>query len=171
MTTAPTNSREASWKWVVCGLLLLATMMMYMDRQTLAPLAQRISKELHLTNEQYGALEQGFGFAFAIGAIVNGLIADRASIRWLYPVMFIGWSAAGIATAWSLEIGQQIASQFPGLLSEAAGSSSVKLQSETAYLGLLSCRIVLGFFESGHWPCALITTQRLLTANDRPLGN
>ena len=171
MTTVLTQPRAPSWKWFVCGLLFLATMMMYMDRQTLAPLAQRISHELHLSNEQYGALEQGFGFAFAIGAIVNGLIADRVSIRWLYPVMFIGWSAAGVATAWSLEIGQQIAGLLPGLLGDAAASSPERFQSETAYLGLLACRVVLGFFESGHWPCALITTQRLLAANDRPLGN
>jgi ACS family hexuronate transporter-like MFS transporter len=85
--------------------------------------------------------------------------------------MFIGWSAAGVATAWSLELGQQILDLFPGLVSESASSSPSQLQSQAAYVGLLTCRVVLGFFESGHWPCALITTQRLLAANDRPLGN
>ncbi|MFV0442612.1 MAG: MFS transporter, partial [Planctomycetaceae bacterium] len=36
---------------------------------------------------------------------------------------------------------------------------------------LLWCRVLLGFFESGHWPCALLTTQRLLAPSDRTLGN
>jgi ACS family hexuronate transporter-like MFS transporter len=30
---------------------------------------------------------------------------------------------------------------------------------------------MLGFFESGQWPCALVTSQRLLSRRDRPLGN
>ena len=31
--------------------------------------------------------------------------------------------------------------------------------------------MLLGFFEAGQWPCALITSQRLLSRRDRPLGN
>ena len=31
--------------------------------------------------------------------------------------------------------------------------------------------MLLGFFEAGHWPCALVTAQRLLARRDRPLGN
>ena len=34
-----------------------------------------------------------------------------------------------------------------------------------------SAAILLGFFEAGQWPCALITVQRLLSRRDRPLGN
>jgi ACS family hexuronate transporter-like MFS transporter len=30
---------------------------------------------------------------------------------------------------------------------------------------------VLGFFEAGQWPCALVTAQRLLSRRDRALGN
>ena len=35
-------SRAGTWKWWVCGLLLLATTINYMDRQTLANAAVRI---------------------------------------------------------------------------------------------------------------------------------
>ena len=30
---------------------------------------------------------------------------------------------------------------------------------------------MLGLFEAGHWPCALITARQILTAKDRPFGN
>src|SRR5262249_7283065 len=40
-----------------------------------------------------------------------------------------------------------------------------------SYHGLLVCRTLLGLFEGGHWPCAIKTTQRLLEARDRALGN
>lgn len=162
--------RAASWKWTVCALLFLATMLMYMDRQTLSQMAKRIGDELHLSNTQYGRLEMSFGLAFAAGAIINGLVADRVSIRWLYPVMLMGWSLAGVATAYSVGIGQALTEWIPGLGS-GPGASSEEVLSHQAFVGLLACRITLGFFESGHWPCALITTQRILESKDRTFGN
>jgi sugar phosphate permease len=126
----------------VCGLLLLATTINYMDRQTLANAAQRVIGDFDLTNEQYGELEMWFGYAFAFGALLFGLAADYISVRWLYPAVLLAWSAMGIATG-----------------------------SVRTFSGLLLCRTLLGLFESGHWPCALKTTQRLMTPNERTLGN
>ena len=53
-----------------------------------------------MNNEDYGRLELGFGLAFAVGGIVTGLIADRISPRWFYPVVLLGWSSVGFATGW-----------------------------------------------------------------------
>ena len=106
--------------WGICGLMLVATMLNYMDRQALAQQATEISRALNLSNEEYGQVEGKFGLAFAVGGIVTGLIADRVSPRWLYPVVLAGWSAVGFATGWV-----------------------------TTYRELLACRIMLGFFESG----------------------
>src|SRR5262249_25116726 len=36
---------------------------------------------------------------------------------------------------------------------------------------LMLCRFLLGLFESGHWPSALRTTQRILPPHERTLGN
>ena len=85
------GERSGLWRYSVCGLLLLATMLNYMDRQTLGQLATTIQHEYQLDDEQYGGLEMGFGFAFAAGAISFGLLADRVSIRWLYPSVLFGW--------------------------------------------------------------------------------
>ena len=49
-------ARSAKWKWWVCGLLLLASMVLYMDRQTLGNVSARLLWEFDLTNEQYGNL-------------------------------------------------------------------------------------------------------------------
>jgi len=137
-------SREhaKSWRWMVCGLLLLATMLNYMDRQTLSQSATDIGNELALRNEDYGALEQAFGLAFAAGGIILGFVADRVSLRWLYPAVLLAWSASGFATGWA-----------------------------KSYEDLMVCRVLLGFFEAGQWPCALAASQRLLTRSDRALGN
>lgn len=135
-------------KWWICALLLCASTINYMDRVTLASVSRRVIEEFSLTKAQYGMIEQYFGYAFAVGAIIFGVIVDRISARWLYPVVLLLWSAAGMAT---------------GL----AGLGGVG----SAFSTLLLCRTLLGLFESGHWPCALQTTQRLLEPKDRALGN
>src|SRR2546422_2290088 len=92
-------SKPGSWKWWVCGLLLLATTINYMDRQTLANAAVRIANEFQLSKEQYGDLEVYFGWAFAVGSLLFGFIADRLSVRWLYPVVLFAWSLMGFLSA------------------------------------------------------------------------
>ena len=152
-----TTERSSTWRYSVCGLLLYATMLMYMDRLTLSILAKRISDEYALTNEQYGSLDTGLSYAFAVGALCFGFLVDRVGPRWLYPGVLVCWSGAGLATAYAETIGAWF-------LPDAS-------VPDQAYLGFMLCRITLGFFESGHWPCALVTTQIILTRADRSLGN
>jgi ACS family hexuronate transporter-like MFS transporter len=136
------TTRSTRGGWGIAGLLLLATMINYMDRQTLANLIPRITAEWGLTNEQYGDMEFIFGIAFAVGSLTFGVLADRVSVRWLYPAVLLAWSAVGFATG----------------LTRGHGS-------------MLVCRGLLGFFEAGHWPCALIVTQAVLSRSDRVMGN
>jgi ACS family hexuronate transporter-like MFS transporter len=136
------ENRSHTWKWYVCGLLLLATTINYMDRVTLANASVRVTKEFGLSEEQYGNLELYFGWAFAVGSLVFGLLADRVRVYWLYPVVLAGWSIMGMVSGWT-----------------------------SSYSELLLCRILLGFFEAGHWPCALKTTFALLDTKDRTMGN
>jgi MFS transporter, ACS family, hexuronate transporter len=142
MSPSLPSGRSASWKWWICGLLLLASAINYMDRQTLANAATRITTEFALKQKQYGNLELAFGWAFAVGSIVFGVLADKFPVRWLYPVVLFLWSAAGFAT---------------GMVE--------------SYGGLLVCRMFLGLFEAGHWPCAVKVTQQLLNPKDRSMGN
>lgn len=136
------SSPQKAWVWWICGLLLCATTINYMDRQTLANVSVRITREFELSETQYGYLETGFGLAFAVGAIVFGVIADRTNVRWLYPAVLLLWSLMGFLTGFV-----------------------------TTYWGLLICRVFLGLFEAGHWPCALKTTLRLLPPENRTMGN
>ncbi len=139
MTTPPRNPQR---RWIVCGLLLLASAINYMDRQTLANAAVRITHEFHLTQQQYGNLEAWFGYAFAAGSLVFGFLADRLPLRRLYAAVLVLWSLVGFATGFT-----------------------------HSFTGLLVCRTFLGFFESGHWPCGVKATRALLDARDRSLGN
>ncbi len=44
---------------------------------------------------QYGMLEKGFSYAFAVGGLAAGWLADKVSVRWLYPLVLFARSAAG----------------------------------------------------------------------------
>lgn len=127
---------------VICVLLLLASAVNYMDRQTLAVTASRIKAEFELSNVQYGRVEAVFGYSFALGSILWGFLVDRFSVRWIYPIGLLGWSLMGFLTGWARD-----------------------------YNELFTCRLLLGVFESAHWPCGLKTTQALLSQSKRAMGN
>lgn len=129
-------------RWWVCLLLMLATTINYMDRMALNQMALRIKTYFQLDNTQYSLLESAFSFAFAIGAITTGYVVDRFSVRWVYPLMVLGWSAAGVLTGFA-----------------------------SSFWMLLTCRFALGFFEAGNWPCGIRTTRAVLRKEERSLGN
>jgi MFS transporter, ACS family, hexuronate transporter len=142
MSTTPPYVPLSPWRWWVCLLLMQATVINYMDRMALNQMAKEIKTAFDLNNTQYGWLESVFSLAFAIGAISTGFIVDRVSVRWVYPLMVVGWSLAGILTGF-------------------AGS----------FWMLLTCRFMLGLFEAGNWPCAIRTLRTILPPEERSFGN
>jgi ACS family hexuronate transporter-like MFS transporter len=155
MIPSSTKNHEV-WKWSVCGMLFLATMLNYMDRQTLSQTILRIKPELGLDEVQYGYLESFFGYAFACGGLFFGFLADRVRIYWLYPLLILCWSIIGFASAYAVDIGAWL------------GGTTLKDQ---AFRGFCLCRTALGFVEAAQWPFALVTTSRLLSRGERSLGN
>jgi ACS family hexuronate transporter-like MFS transporter len=69
-------------------------------------------------------------------------MADRFAVHRVYAAVLALWSLAGMATGWAQD-----------------------------YSGLLLFRGLLGFFEAGHWPCAVRITRALLDERQRSMGN
>ncbi|OHB81607.1 MAG: hypothetical protein A2V98_11775 [Planctomycetes bacterium RBG_16_64_12] len=141
-------------------MLLLATLLNYMDRQALAVTLPTLKQQYNLGESRVGMVEGCFGIAFAVGSVLFGWLADRVGPRMLYPAVLTGWSLAGVATAWA---GQPWVSAWFEMPGDPPGSG--------VYRWLLLCRIALGLCEAGHWPCALLTVRAILSAKDRTLGN
>ena len=138
----PPPPHASPWRWWVCGLLMLATVVNYMDRMALNQTASRIMRALGMNNEQYGLLESAFSLAFAAGALGTGYLVDRVNVRRVYPVVVLGWSAAGVLTGFA-----------------------------SGFWFLLACRFMLGLFEAGNWPCGIRTTRAVLRPEERSFGN
>src|SRR6516164_3097683 len=106
--TAPTTSPPPidPWRWGVVWLMFLATMINYMDRQTMQVTSTHIIREFtpqfaewgYGPEKGYGVIESAFNYAFAVSQILAGLLADRLSLRWLYAGALLLWSAAGLLT-------------------------------------------------------------------------
>ena len=63
----------------MCGALLLATMLNYMDRQTLSLTATQLKSEINLNDGRYGALEEWFSYSFAAGGIFFGFLIRQSA--------------------------------------------------------------------------------------------
>jgi sugar phosphate permease len=82
-----TSERVSGRVAVICVLLLLASAVNYMDRQTLAVAAKRIISEFDLTKIQYGRIEAVFGYSFSgdSSSIASRCVGSIRSDCWVGP--------------------------------------------------------------------------------------
>jgi ACS family hexuronate transporter-like MFS transporter len=131
-----------AWKWIIVVMLLLATVVNYMDRQIMGSVSSFIKKDFLLNEQGYGSLEAYFGYTYAVFIVVSGFLADRWDLRWLYAGALLVWSGAGFATGFA-----------------------------TTLLGLQLCRAVLGGGESFNWPVAVGVVRRLFPREAQAFAN
>lgn len=133
--------RAPNKRWTLCGLLLLATIINYLDRQTISVSASRIADELNLTDKHLGELFSAFLFAYGIGQVVLGPLLDRMGTVVAYAIAVTAWSISGAASGIA-----------------------------TGFGFLLMTRIALGLCESPNWPLALRVVARSFPPGQRVLA-
>ena len=84
------NSR----RWVLVGLLFVASFINYLDRATISVALPLISVDMHLGPETKGLVLSSFFWSYALMQIPVGWCADRWNLRWLYAGLFAVWSLA-----------------------------------------------------------------------------
>ena len=72
MSTSEGTSRPAipKWSWWIVWMLFLATVVNYLDRQTLISTADHVLRDFRLDKVDYGWVEMSFGLSYAIFLIV-----------------------------------------------------------------------------------------------------
>ena len=89
--------RGPGYRWVVCGLLFLATTVNYVDRQVIGVLKPLLEKELAWSEVDYGNLVFSFQAAYALGYAGGGRLLDRLGVRVGYALAVALWSLAALA--------------------------------------------------------------------------
>jgi ACS family hexuronate transporter-like MFS transporter len=130
-----------SLRWPILALLFAATLVNYIDRQTVAVLAPVLKQDLHLTNFQYGTIGTVFLFAYGLSMWVFGGVFDRVGNRAGYALAVGIWSVSAVAHAFVRGLG-----------------------------GLRVVRFALGVGESGNWPGATRTIAAWFGPGQRALA-
>lgn len=134
--------KPARHQWYICGFIFFATVLNYMNRQTLSIAGPLIEKEFHLNNSQLGLLFSAFYVTYGFSVAVIGEIFDRVSIRIAFAAAVVWWSVATMLTS--------VAHTF---------------------LDLIGFRMLLGIGESGNWPATARLVSMYLAPGERTLAN
>src|SRR6185437_961619 len=86
-------------RWWIGGVLLLSTIINYIDRQTLSLLAPYLKVEYRWTNTDYAYLVIAFRFAYSIGQTVLGRLIDRIGTRRGLTLSVAAYSSVSILTS------------------------------------------------------------------------
>lgn len=100
-TSAPPPGRFTlrHLRWYICVLLLLASSINYVDRQTLSVLKPHLEALLHWSESDYGWIVFGFTLAYAIMMTASGPLIDRQGTRRGFALSVAWWSLAAMAHA------------------------------------------------------------------------
>jgi ACS family hexuronate transporter-like MFS transporter len=84
-------------RWLLLGLLIVAGIINYADRQIIAVLKPMLERDLHWTDEDYGLLTSIFQFSAAISYLGVGWFVDKVGLKWANPLAVGAWSLAAMA--------------------------------------------------------------------------
>ena len=90
-----------SVRWWIVALLFFATVINYIDRQTLSILSATLRTELNLTDSDYANAVSAFLFSYLIMYTVSGRLIDRWGVRWSVTACVAWWSVAAACTAFA----------------------------------------------------------------------
>jgi ACS family hexuronate transporter-like MFS transporter len=128
--------------WCICIFVFFATVLNYMDRQTLSITAPLIRKEFNLDNNQLGILFSAFFITYGVSVAIIGEFIDRVSIRWSFALVVAWWSLATIMTGTASRLWH-----------------------------LFAFRMLLGAGEAGNWPATARLVSMYLPPKQRTLAN
>ncbi len=133
--------RVRGLRWWIVSLIFLATLINYIDRLTISVLAPVITRDLGLSNTEFGGVVTWFLLAYTISQSVSGKLYDRVGTRLGFTFSIVVWSAAAAAHAF------------------ARGLTSLSI-----------FRFVLGFGEAGNWPGAAKAVAEWFPVRQRAFG-
>ena len=144
------------FRWIICGLLFLATTINYMDRQVLSlTWKDFIAPDFHWTDDHYGTITGLFSIFYAVANLFAGKFIDWMGTKKGYLIAIFVWSVGACLHAvcgWAAL----------GL----AGGSVVALTTISVWL-FLACRLILAVGEAGNFPAAIKVTAEYFPKKDR----
>lgn len=84
-------------RWFMLSLLLIATIINYVDRVNISIAAPFMAKDLGLDKIEMGLIFSAFAWTYAFALVPAGFVADRFGSRFTYGLSLISWSAVTVS--------------------------------------------------------------------------
>ena len=68
-------------RWYICGLVFVATVINYLDRQVFSILAPELQREVGWNETEYGRIVIAFQVGYAAMMLISGRIIDRIGTK------------------------------------------------------------------------------------------
>ncbi len=169
MSAIQTN-KMSSFRWVICGLLFLATTINYMDRQVLSlTWKDFIAPEFHWTDNDYGTITGWFSIFYALANLFAGKFVDWMGTKKGFLIAIGVWSTGAVMHAGCGWVAMQIEGypSIEGLRMVQAGSDAAVAIATVSVWLFLSCRMILAVGEAGNFPAAIKVTAEFFPKKDR----
>lgn len=85
-------------RWLFVAILLVLSILNYVDRQVLSILATTVQRELGLSDTDYARVGQAFFLCYTLAFLVSGRIVDRWGTRLPEALFATWWSVANMLT-------------------------------------------------------------------------
>lgn len=166
--SASRTGKMSNFRWVICGLLFLATAVNYMDRQVLSlTWKDFIAPEFHWTDTNYGYITAVFSIVYAIANVFAGCFIDWMGTRKGYLWAIFIWSTGACLHAlcgWATEHTLGLSSAAEMVSASGAVASTIAM---TSVYYFIFARIILGVGEAGNFPAAIKVTAEYFPKKDR----
>jgi ACS family hexuronate transporter-like MFS transporter len=156
--SAVISKAVGKYRWTICALLFFATTVNYLDRQVLSLLAPDLSTQFGWSNTDYANIASVFQFVYAIAMIFAGRVVDKIGTKTAYIVAIGIWSTGAVMHAFSVPLGEGIAS-----VSGALGLAVIPV----SIAGFMLSRAVLAIGEAGNFPIAIKATAEYFPKKER----
>ena len=177
MSAISSDTRMTNFRWIVCGLLFIALVINYLDRQVLSLTWKNfISPEFGWNDADYGLITGVFSIVYAVSMLFAGKFVDYIGTKKGYLWAIGIWSAGaclhafcGIATCgivsghWTLSF--NVARETIESL-RMTSDMAVMITTVSVWL-FLAARCVLSFGEAGNFPCSIEAIAEYFPKKDR----
>ena len=89
-----TSAVPARLAWSIVALLVTATVLNYIDRQSLSILIPFLQKSFQISDVGYGNIVTAFFVAYTIAYALSGFLTDRLGVRNTMALVIVWWSVA-----------------------------------------------------------------------------